>query len=89
MFLVSKLNQRLNGEATMINASSRKKRTFEKLQDNLGTERMLHLVQGHPATIPSAKTEQIAILAYELWEQRGSMHGRDVEDWLEAEQAIG
>ncbi len=29
--------------------------------------------------------EEIAKLAYELYEERGRVHGYDVEDWLEAE----
>ena len=33
--------------------------------------------------------EEIARLAYELWEARGCGHGRDQEDWLEAEQLLG
>jgi Protein of unknown function (DUF2934) len=32
--------------------------------------------------------EQIAKKAYELWEQRGRVHGHDVEDWLTAAQMV-
>lgn len=32
--------------------------------------------------------EQIRVLAYQLFEQRGYEHGHDVEDWLRAEEAI-
>lgn len=32
--------------------------------------------------------EHIARLAYELYEQRGRQEGRDLEDWLEAEQQV-
>lgn len=31
---------------------------------------------------------RIAQRAYELFEHRGSQHGRDLDDWLQAEQAI-
>ena len=35
-----------------------------------------------------ALQEQIAAKAYELYEKRGQMHGRDFEDWLEAERLV-
>jgi hypothetical protein len=45
--------------------------------------------------IPSKKTrpsvpleEQIRFRAYELYEQRGKEHGREMEDWLQAQSEI-
>jgi hypothetical protein len=32
--------------------------------------------------------EDIARRAYELYERRGGGHGRDVDDWLEAEREL-
>ena len=32
--------------------------------------------------------EEIASIAYELFEKGGWVHGRDVENWLEAERII-
>jgi Protein of unknown function (DUF2934) len=32
--------------------------------------------------------EEIAAVAYATFERRGGEHGRDVEDWLEAEQQL-
>lgn len=32
--------------------------------------------------------EKIARKAFELYEQRGHLHGYDMEDWLEAERLI-
>jgi hypothetical protein len=32
--------------------------------------------------------EQIAERAYQLWEERGRIHGRDMEDWLNAEAQL-
>jgi hypothetical protein len=32
--------------------------------------------------------DEIAIRAYELYEQRGGEHGRDWDDWLEAENEL-
>lgn len=29
--------------------------------------------------------EKVRVRAYELFEQRGSEHGHDIEDWLQAE----
>jgi hypothetical protein len=33
-------------------------------------------------------TERIARRAYERFEERGREHGRDLEDWLEAEREL-
>ena len=32
--------------------------------------------------------QEVARLAYGLWEERGRTHGRDVEDWVEAERIL-
>jgi len=32
--------------------------------------------------------DEIEKVAYELWETSGSIHGRDVEFWLEAEKIV-
>ena len=32
--------------------------------------------------------EEIARVAYELFEQHGGVHGHDLEDWLEAERIV-
>jgi hypothetical protein len=33
--------------------------------------------------------ERVSARAYEIYQERGSSHGHDVEDWLEAERQIG
>ena len=40
-----------------------------------------------PSGVVIAKDE-VASLAYELYERRGGEHGHDVEDWLEAERIL-
>jgi len=32
--------------------------------------------------------EEIEMIAYELWEQTGRVHGKDIEHWLEAERIV-
>jgi hypothetical protein len=32
--------------------------------------------------------EQVALRAYELYEDRGGQHGRDIDDWLQAETDV-
>lgn len=32
--------------------------------------------------------EQIARLAYQIWQERGQTHGQDLEDWLKAEEQL-
>ena len=40
------------------------------------------------ASAPRALEEMIAARAHELFVQRGSIHGRDLDDWLQAEAAL-
>lgn len=35
-----------------------------------------------------ARQEEIARRAYEIFQSRGSDHGRDFEDWLQAEREV-
>jgi len=35
-----------------------------------------------------ARRQRIAEQAYELYEKRGQSHGRDLDDWLEAERLV-
>jgi len=41
-----------------------------------------------PTTNASDSRERIAARAYEIYQQRGGAHGRETEDWLEAEREI-
>lgn len=34
------------------------------------------------------RREEVAQVAYALFEQRGRTHGRDIEDWLRAEEIL-
>lgn len=43
--------------------------------------------QGEPTQVP-VDYDEVARAAYALWEQRGGIHGYDVEDWCEAERVI-
>lgn len=40
---------------------------------------------GHPEPVSPS---EVALLAYELYEQRGRAGGRDVDDWLKAEAIV-
>lgn len=37
---------------------------------------------------PQIRREEVARMAYQLFEQRGRAHGHDWEDWLRAEQMV-
>ena len=37
---------------------------------------------------PSIDENAVARVAYALFEQRGRVHGHDLEDWLEAERIV-
>ena len=38
--------------------------------------------------VPEPSHEEIALRAYQLWEERGKPHGSDEEDWYLAEQQL-
>lgn len=38
--------------------------------------------------VPEPSYDEIAVRAYELWEERGRAHGSDQEDWYLAEQQL-
>jgi hypothetical protein len=42
--------------------------------------------QGARATSPSL--EEIRLRAYEIYVERGRIHGRELEDWLQAEKQL-
>jgi hypothetical protein len=42
-------------------------------------------VEHVPIVLEQVSEDEIAELAYELWQERGSPHGSPDEDWLEAE----
>jgi hypothetical protein len=42
-----------------------------------------------PTAAPAPSAEAIARRAHELFQARGGLHGRDMDDWLEAERQIG
>ena len=43
----------------------------------------------YPDTVPGGPTaEEIAAEAYAIYEARGGDHGRDQDDWLEAERRV-
>jgi hypothetical protein len=41
-----------------------------------------------PTSSPPVPHEKIAQRAYEKWLKRGQQHGRDVQDWVEAEMEL-
>lgn len=42
----------------------------------------------HNASGDGEVLQRIAVRAYELYRERGAIDGHDLDDWLEAEQAI-
>lgn len=37
---------------------------------------------------PSVDPQEVALVAYELFQRRGGLHGHDQEDWVEAERIV-
>jgi hypothetical protein len=52
------------------------------MEDSEGTQ------QGSGERARDVTNDEISIRAYELYEQRGAAHGRDWDDWLEAEREL-
>ena len=44
--------------------------------------------EGRGEIDPKAAREQVAILAYELWESNGRPEGTDLQDWFRAERHL-
>jgi len=44
-----------------------------------------HIERHEPVTAPTVRVAQIAQRAYEIWQQRGCVHGDDWCDWFQAE----
>lgn len=42
----------------------------------------------NPIELPDGMWERIAAKAYQLWEERGRRVGYDLQDWLDAEEAV-
>lgn len=40
------------------------------------------------ANSPTASRDEVAQVAYELFQRRGGVHGHDLEDWVEAERIV-
>ncbi len=53
--------------------------------NDTGSERDASITSSHSSTADTSMTERIAKRAYERFEMRGREHGRDQEDWFEAE----
>ena len=54
----------------------------------LQTDTVLDRVNAANHTISTADHDEIAQLAYELWERRGCPIGSPQEDWVQAEKTI-
>jgi hypothetical protein len=69
-----------------------KKRRFlmSKSQERNSESREIPVKEVSEFSVSDAKLlrQRIAEKAYELYECRGCCHGRDVEDWLEAERLV-
>ncbi|MBI2828452.1 MAG: DUF2934 domain-containing protein [Acidobacteria bacterium] len=53
-----------------------------------GSDRRRQRTRSAAATATQNGHEDIARRAYDLFERRGRQHGRDLEDWLQAEREL-
>jgi hypothetical protein len=61
----------------------------QKLQNFTGRRNQtLPAVEGAPVTRSTPVYSQIAARAYEIFLARGGEHGRDAEDWYQAEREL-
>jgi Protein of unknown function (DUF2934) len=58
------------------------------LQKEIGMKRIQKEVPTETPATAVELEEQIRRRAYELYEQRGRIHGFDVDDWLQAENEV-
>jgi hypothetical protein len=58
-------------------------RAIVAADDSSGTDR-----GGEGSEQDSSSNERVARRAYQRFEERGGEHGRDIDDWLEAEREL-
>lgn len=63
-----------------------KTRTNHKQEESL--EHVVGRESAHAASDDGEVRQRVAVRAYELYRERGCLDGHDLDDWLEAEQAI-
>ena len=63
-----------------------KARSDQKQEEGMG--QAVSKGPAHVALNNGEVQERIAMRAYELYRERGAIDGHDLDDWLEAEQAI-
>jgi hypothetical protein len=64
------------------------KRPDEQLDAPAGTESDVHEDQADESNREARDADRIARRAYERFQMRGAEHGRDQEDWFEAEREL-
>ena len=79
--------------ATMSRSVPQHSSQSETIQDETASEPKLTQAQaavwqGDPATDADDRQRAIREAAYRRFEERGCVHGRDLEDWLEAEAQV-
>ena len=77
-------------ETTPIDTNSKGGSQWLKRRDDHGpsTTRRRHTTCAMPPDPAAVTDSDIARRAYELYEQRGGEHGRDLDDWLLAENEL-
>ena len=68
---------------------ARRKKTTETNADIIRATQATATAHTIETTADAVDRERIASRAYELYIARGGTHGRDMEDWLEAEAELG
>lgn len=70
-------------------AGSKTKKTVESGGDKAGNDVPENAITESPeAMAPVLSSEDIADLAYQTFEAHGHQHGRDLDDWVEAEREL-
>jgi hypothetical protein len=64
---------------------ARRKKTTEPNPESIPASATPRISEGSSASVDR---ERIASRAYELYVARGGTHGRDMQDWLEAEAEL-
>lgn len=64
------------------------KQTAKKRDPSQTRETLAGDVMKKPVELPDGMWERIAKKAQELWEQRGSREGHDLQDWFDAEAIV-
>lgn len=71
-----------------VKKASTKPKAPAKPRKSAAEKKSVNGAAGNVTEMPAVTREQVAMLAHQLWVERGYPHGSDADDWFRAEQML-